>query len=272
MDHLAVVDDLDEDGIGGLDAFLVETRRTKRYVERLPLARRQRSIDLGAISVHVAIVDPARIDAAAFDTRILIFGYSKTVVNLQFIAAQQVHARVVPSKKTEPISSGKAEPLWSAGVDLIAWRARLPSSARGAKRGVRVGQKSWLDAVWRGVAGGSVRAAEPCARERDHRQRVRLGWPEAVPGWLACTGKAPPLELPAERDQGLGTWIRQRNDRPLEQPAGEADRSRVGWTSGVTHDTWLGGRGMTLPAAPAPSGVKRWVGLAVCLSCDSCLL
>jgi hypothetical protein len=186
--------------------------------------------------------------------------------------SSKILASVVPTKKPEPISSGKAEPLGSAGVALVARRARLPSSARGAKRGVRVGQKSWLDAVWRGAAGGSFGAAEPCARERDHRLWVRLGWPEAVPGWPACTGKAPPLELPAERDQGLGTWIRQRNDRPLEQPAGEADRSRVGWTSGVTHDTWLRGRGTTSPAAPALSGVKRWVGLAVCLSCDSCLL
>jgi hypothetical protein len=152
---------------------------------------------------------------------------------------------LVPSKKTEPNWSGKAEPLWSAGVAVVARCARLPSSARGTKRGVRVGQKSWLDAVWRGAAGGSVRAAEPCVRERDHRQWMRLGWPKAVPGWPACTGKAPRLELPAERDQGLGTWIRQRNHRPLEQPASEADRSRVGWTSGVTHDTWLRSRGTT---------------------------
>src|SRR5438132_433897 len=46
-------------------------------------------------------------------------------------------------------------------------------------------------------------------------------------------------ELPAERDQGLGTWIRQRTDRPHERPAGAAGFSWVGWTSGATHDTKL---------------------------------
>src|SRR5271155_544246 len=53
---------------------------------------------------------------------------------------------LIPTKKTEPVSSGKAEPLWSAGVALERRRARPPNSARGANRGVLGGQKSWLDA------------------------------------------------------------------------------------------------------------------------------
>ena len=46
-------------------------------------------------------------------------------------------------------------------------------------------------------------------------------------------------ELPAAGDQGLGTWIRQRTDRPHEQPAGAAGCLWVGWTSVTTHDTKL---------------------------------
>jgi len=33
-------------------------------------------------------------------------------------------------------------------------------------------------------------------------------------------GQSPNAELPAERDQGLGTWIRQRTNRPLEHARG----------------------------------------------------
>ena len=43
---------------------------------------------------------------------------------------------------------------------------------------------------------------------------------EALPGWPECSGKAPKVELPAERDQGLGAWIRRRTDRPLKHARG----------------------------------------------------
>ena len=43
------------------------------------------------------------------------------------------------------------------------------------------------------------------------------------------------MELPAERDQGLGAGIGEGIDRPLEQAA-RAGGSRVGWTSGTTCD------------------------------------
>ena len=33
-------------------------------------------------------------------------------------------------------------------------------------------------------------------------------------------GQSPSGELPAERDQGLGTWLQQRTDRPLEHARG----------------------------------------------------
>ena len=35
-------------------------------------------------------------------------------------------------------------------------------------------------------------------------------------------------ELPVERDQGLGVWIHERTDRPLEPFVGVSDGSRVG--------------------------------------------
>ncbi len=66
-------------------------------------------------------------------------------------------------------------------------------------------------------------------------------------------------ELPVQRDQGLGTSIRQRADRPLERPAGGAGCSRVGWTAATTHDTWLTSRGTPPPATRAPHDVRRWV-------------
>ena len=51
-----------------------------------------------------------------------------------------------------------------------------------------------------------------------------------------------PKELPAERDQGLGAWIHERTDRPLEPSVGVSDGSRVGWTSGIPRDPLLTGR------------------------------
>ena len=33
-------------------------------------------------------------------------------------------------------------------------------------------------------------------------------------------GQSPSGELPAQRDQGLGTWIQQRTDRPLKHACG----------------------------------------------------
>jgi len=57
-----------------------------------------------------------------------------------------------------------------------------------------------------------------------------------------CSGKAPDVELPAERDQGLRAWIRERTHRPLEHPCGPGC-SRVGWTSGTTRDTEAHGPG-----------------------------
>jgi len=48
-------------------------------------------------------------------------------------------------------------------------------------------------------------------------------------------------ELPIKQDQSLVTGIRQRTNRPLEQPADETSCSRVDWTSATPRDTWLAG-------------------------------
>src|SRR5271170_5121399 len=85
-------------------------------------------------------------------------------------------------------------------------------------------------------------------------------------------GQSSTRELPAIREQGLGAWIHKRTHRPLEPTAGAADGPRVGWTSCVSHDTWLTDRQTALPAAGSASLVRRWLGRTVCLSCDSCLL
>ena len=49
-------------------------------------------------------------------------------------------------------------------------------------------------------------------------------------------GLSCPKELPAERDQGLGAWIHERINRPLEPSVDVADGSRVDWTSGISRD------------------------------------
>jgi hypothetical protein len=76
----------------------------------------------------------------------------------------------------------------------------------------------------------------PGASSWDHRHSVRRGWPGAFPGWPACSDQAPKAELPAERGQGLGAWIRQRKERPLEPSVDVADGFRVDWTSGTPGD------------------------------------
>ena len=126
--------------------------------------------------------------------------------------------------------------------------------------------------AWRGAAGGLFEAAVPVERGRDHRQSVRLGWPSAAPGWLECSDKAPHEELPAERDQGLGTWIRERTDRPLEQARGRDGLLEGGLDFRSDSRRWQLGRRTTSLAAFASAGVRRWVGRKVCLSSDSYLL
>ena len=69
------------------------------------------------------------------------------------------------------------------------------------------------------------------------------------------------VELPAAGDQGLGTSIRQRTDRPHEEPA-LATRAHHGW-AGLPRALTPGGSraGERLQQwLEAPTNVRRWVG------------
>src|SRR5947209_6477145 len=79
----------------------------------------------------------------------------------------------------------------------------------------------------RGAADGSFGNRERGVRGRDHRRNV-LGDAAGL-ARMARVLEAKPLnaELPAQRDQGLGTRICERADRPLD---GSADgRTGRGW-------------------------------------------
>ena len=71
--------------------------------------------------------------------------------------------------------SEKTEPLEPLGVAGSAWRARVAQLGTLVSAWSEVDREWWLDAAWRGAAGGSFEAAEPGARGLDHRQAARLG-------------------------------------------------------------------------------------------------
>ena len=104
-------------------------------------------------------------------------------------------------------------------------------------------QVQWLDVVRREAIGESFKANKRDARGIGPPPKGALGCPGVWPGWPVCSGKTPVAELPAARVQGLVAWIRQRTNRPHQQPAGEAGCWWVGWTSVATRDTKLIGRG-----------------------------
>src|ERR1051325_7261329 len=94
VDHFAVVDQLDHFGIGDLFAAGIETGRAKRNVEPLPLTRRFAGVRQRGVALHILITDPARVDAATFDSRIFVLLDAETVIDLNFVAAHEIHARV----------------------------------------------------------------------------------------------------------------------------------------------------------------------------------
>src|SRR5271170_2997497 len=76
-------------------------------------------------------------------------------------------------------------------------------------------------------------------------------------------------EPPAARDQGLGTSIRQRTDRPHEEPA-LVTRAARGW-AGLPRvlTTEAHRRGNDSTKADRVSNIKRWGRQGcLCLSCD----
>src|ERR1035441_6236578 len=89
VNNFAVVDDLNNLGVGDLLAAGVKSWRPEGEVERLPLAGRLAGVDAWGMAFDVLLIDPARVDAAAFDARILVLLYPETVIDLDLIAAHQ---------------------------------------------------------------------------------------------------------------------------------------------------------------------------------------
>jgi hypothetical protein len=152
--------------------------------------------------------------------------------------------------------------------------ARTEDATRHAGQSAESGPARNGGLTWRG-ASLLARRSRPVSRARGDGTTANRHISEGrEPGQDGPSARTELLkrELPRERDQGLETCLRQRIDRPLEQPAGGAGCSRVGWTSATPRDTWLADGQTTWPTTAAPPNVRRWVGRTVCLSCDSCLL
>src|ERR1039458_8556781 len=90
VDDLAVVEELHNSRVGDLLAAGVESWRAERDVEALPFAGRLAGIDERGVALDVLLIDPTRVDAAAFDSRILILFDAETVIDLHLIAAHQI--------------------------------------------------------------------------------------------------------------------------------------------------------------------------------------
>src|ERR1039458_4771549 len=87
MDELAVVHELNNLRIGDLLAAAVKAWRAEGDVECLPLAGRLTGVDARGVALDVLLIDPPRVNAAAFDARILILLDPKAVIHLHLIAA-----------------------------------------------------------------------------------------------------------------------------------------------------------------------------------------
>src|ERR1035437_4271413 len=91
MDELAVVRELNNLRIGDLPAAGVKAWRAEGDVEGLPLAGRLAGVDARGVPLDVLLIDPARVNATAFDARILILLDPKAVIHLHLIAAHQIY-------------------------------------------------------------------------------------------------------------------------------------------------------------------------------------
>src|ERR1039458_10006825 len=94
MDELAVVHELHNLRVGDLLAAGVKAWRAEGDVECLPLAGRLAGVDAWGVAFDVLLIDPAGVDAATFDARILILLSPKAVIHLHLIAAHQIHSGV----------------------------------------------------------------------------------------------------------------------------------------------------------------------------------
>lgn len=90
VNDLTVVHDFNESGIGDLLAVGVKTRRAEGDIERLPLAGRLADIDARGVAFNILVVDPARVNATAFNARISVPLDTKAVIDLNLVAAHQI--------------------------------------------------------------------------------------------------------------------------------------------------------------------------------------
>jgi len=82
VDHLAIVGHFDKHGIGDLFSLVVKPRGAENHIVTLPLPRRQRRVDIRRVPFDIFAINPARIQAAAFNARIGVLFHAKAVVYL----------------------------------------------------------------------------------------------------------------------------------------------------------------------------------------------
>ena len=142
---------------------------------------------------------------------------------------------LIPSKKTEPVSSGKARASWAGGV---AWRRRMGGAARH-------GQSA--ESGWAGSSGLTRRGAELLASRSRPVSRVVSGWDHRRSG---ASGMAESLARMARvlgqsssgsrRQQGTRAWRLGSVNEPIGRTRNpRARRAARGWAGlpRITHDS-----------------------------------
>ncbi len=94
LDNLSVVRDADHLRVGELLPPRIESRRSEKDVEGLPLSGRLARIDARRVAINVLLINPSRVDAAALDSGVSVLVHAIAVVHLDLIAALEIYARV----------------------------------------------------------------------------------------------------------------------------------------------------------------------------------
>src|SRR6266850_565784 len=94
MNELTIVDDLDDDSIGGFVSAIIEAWGAKSNIECLPFAWRFAGIDARCMTLDILFIDPSGINAAAFDAGVSVLFHPVTVVNLDLVTAHKINAGV----------------------------------------------------------------------------------------------------------------------------------------------------------------------------------
>jgi hypothetical protein len=150
---------------------------------------------------------------------------------------------VVPSKKTEPVLSGKAEPPGPAGVVWMVRRARVAQLGTRLKARSEGGQVSWLDAVWCGAVGESFEASKPVVSGMGPPPKGASGISASLARMTRVLGENSCKGVAGSMGPEPGDVDPSTNRSATRAARGRGGCSWVGWTSVTSHDTKLTGLG-----------------------------